>query len=49
MSGPRQFEWKFNPPPNRNELVWLLTLMGIAVKGHWTGAVGEHFNAWDEI
>lgn len=38
--------WNFKAPPDRDQFVWLLTIMGVAVQGQWTGKLGEHFIAY---
>lgn len=44
-------EWNPNIPPNskRSEILLLLTIGGVAVKGVWCGQLGEYFVAWADL
>lgn len=44
-------EWIPQLPPHDviNSEVQLLTIAGIAVKGVWSGRLGEHFTAWAPV
>ena len=39
-------EWIATVPPDRNEPVWLMTIMGQVVIGKWKGYYGQFYVAW---